>query len=1458
MHKNTLKYSISCIFLLLSVFSPFGKFYAQTTPDSLVTDAGLKDTVPSQSTAVVDLTKVRIGSGGLDDKIDYTAEDSIWFDVKRKQVHLYGNASVNYTSINLKAGYILLDYENNTITGKPLVDSLGRESQLPEFADKAQKFSARELKYNFKTKKGIIKEAYTTQESLYVLGKKAKFVQTESKDTTIGTTNTIYNQDALITTCNHPDPHYGVRARKLKVIPDKLVVVGPSVVEIEGVPTPLVLPFGFFPITKTRTQGIIMPRDFNFNDPRGLGIKDFGYYIPIGQNADLKLNADYYLRGSYSVAAISRYAKRYKYNGSADIGFSNYIGEDNLAKKFSTKSYHIRWSHNQDSKANPYHKFGGTINLETNQESNRNNNDFRSVYNNNRNSSLTYSRIFAGKPYTLQSSFTHSQVTSTRRMTVNFPSIDFNLRQIYPFKSQKADGKDQWYERISLTYSSKFRNTFQGTDSTFFSRSTLDSANYAAEHRASSDFQFKLFKYINIAPRVNYQEAWYWRTIDRYLDPTVQFVFDTINDNGEILLVVDSAATKWGTVRTDMVKGFTPFRTFDASISANTTLYNTRQFKKGWLRGIRHTVTPSISFGYTPDFTKDKYNYFRTYQTDVRSDVAQDREYSIFEQSQFVKPNIGTPPLSIGYSLRNVLGLKYFSKKDTASKKLTIFNNLTFSGNYSITADTLKWSPISTGGTFRLFKNYTTLNWNLSFDPYKLEENTGKRVNRFLYKEDGKLLRISTLSASINTGFTVQQLRDLFKSKDEVGAKRTLNTPNPDDFIGMLNSFRFNHTFGIDKRTTIAGQDTFVVSRNSLGVNGEIPLTAMWKFRVNNISYDLISKRLVYPDIGIVRDLHCWGNGIKLAASSWDLQFYNQRKKCTTRLLEAALQKGQFGKDIWVLGGGLSLIISKSAACEQCKRTNKVGFYSLLLQKVFIQITNHYHDSQIALLKPQFPIPDTLPLPHKPKHMAKFSISVKPKAKIILIPLREISPSAPLPASVIEATGISAELIATTFKGKAKETLPILQAPSTRIYLFGLGSKIVPHQVLESIRLFFFQNIKVLTGAVSIDMRHIGEMEGFVDLMTAVIEGAAMGLHIPTKPLKPTEFPDYMVTEVELCVDAKFAEGEKKNILHRGQKLAEIRCAMIDLVNKPANFKTPLMMADFVVRQGKKYHFDVKVLDDKHLRQEGFNGILAIGQGSPNESAFIKMHYQADRKDLPHIGLVGKGITFDTGGISIKPSDNMHYMKSDMGGAAAMIGTMMAVAALQLPVRLTAVVASAENMPDGNAVKPSDVISTYSGKSIEMIDIDAEGRVVLADALAWMVRNEKPDYMIDAATLTGSIVRALGYKAGGMFTNNETLSVLLMKSGEASGERLWPMPLWDDYLDEIASDVADVRNFSGVATGGSISAAKFLEAFTEKHPAWAHLDIAGMAFGSSNYTKMKSASGYGIKLLLHFIENLKK
>jgi leucyl aminopeptidase len=325
----------------------------------------------------------------------------------------------------------------------------------------------------------------------------------------------------------------------------------------------------------------------------------------------------------------------------------------------------------------------------------------------------------------------------------------------------------------------------------------------------------------------------------------------------------------------------------------------------------------------------------------------------------------------------------------------------------------------------------------------------------------------------------------------------------------------------------------------------------------------------------------------------------------------------------------------------------------------------------------------------------------------------------------------------------------------------------------------------------------------------------------------------------------------------RGIKIAKAQLATYNLVDLPPNTINPKYLANWAKETGEKYGFEVEILGYEASKIAGLGAFLAVGKGSENESQFIIMNYtpKEEVKHIKHIGLVGKGITFDTGGLNIKTAGMVH-MKCDMAGGGAVLGAMQLIADLQLPVKVTAIVPCAENAVDGKSFLPSDVIHSYSGHSIEIIDTDAEGRLVLADGLSYLIKNFKPDYIVDIATLTGSSVSTFGYECGALFTNNEEIAKKLQETGDAIGERLWPLPLWDVYKSDIESDIADVKNYSGKAVAGAISAAKFLEYFTQEHKAWAHLDIAGVAFGDDEFAKSKHATAYGVHLLTKFIENL--
>ncbi|WP_228414056.1 M17 family metallopeptidase [Chryseobacterium sp. CH21] len=337
-----------------------------------------------------------------------------------------------------------------------------------------------------------------------------------------------------------------------------------------------------------------------------------------------------------------------------------------------------------------------------------------------------------------------------------------------------------------------------------------------------------------------------------------------------------------------------------------------------------------------------------------------------------------------------------------------------------------------------------------------------------------------------------------------------------------------------------------------------------------------------------------------------------------------------------------------------------------------------------------------------------------------------------------------------------------------------------------------------------------------------------------------------------------FENLSQKKLDHISQKTEALingQTACQEWLNKPANLKRPDTLSAYLKNLAKKHELKYTVFNRKKCEELGLGAYLAVNQGSAYDAAFTILEYKTTVKNAKTFGLVGKCILFDTGGISIKSSANLHYMKSDMGGATAVLGTLIYAAEMQLPVNIIAVLPITDNAVSEKALLPSDVTTAYNGKTIEVLDTDAEGRLILADGLSYLSKNYKTDFLIDLATLTGSSVRMFGDTCAAMFSNNEELKNNLIKTGDLTNQRVWNLPLWEVWKDDIQSDVADMKNISLKPIGDCIIAAKFLEQFIESHPKWAHLDIAGVAFGNVGYAREKAATGYGVQLLVNLIEN---
>lgn len=431
------------------------------------------------------------------------------------------------------------------------------------------------------------------------------------------------------------------------------------------------------------------------------------------------------------------------------------------------------------------------------------------------------------------------------------------------------------------------------------------------------------------------------------------------------------------------------------------------------------------------------------------------------------------------------------------------------------------------------------------------------------------------------------------------------------------------------------------------------------------------------------------------------------------------------------------------------------------------------------------------------------------------------------------------------FEGEFSTYQLLFGENGNKIYALGLGEEKDKVKIGEAFRKLCFETKKHWKNSIQIFAEHLNVDD---------VKKAVIGLEMATYEIG--QFKSKKENNKNLSIT--FASSKAiSNVIDEGKATGETINRIKALIDAPANHKTPDFLGRWASDSAKQTNFKCTVLNNDDLAKQGFGAVLAVGQGSVNKPVVIVMEYKAKPNSKMDIGLVGKGITFDTGGLSIKSSNNLHYMKSDMGGAAVVLGVMELVAKLQLNINIVGVVASAENAVDSNSYRPGDVITSYSGKTIEIIDTDAEGRLVLADGLSYVIKKFQPKQVINLATLTGSVVQTLGYSAAGMFTNNTEMAKTMSAIGYETHERVWQLPLFDDFEAELHSDIADLRNFSGKPVAGAITAAKFLESFTESHDSWMHLDIAGVAFGDSSYSKMKSATGYGVQLITNYIKSLK-
>ncbi len=833
----------------------------------------------------------------LDAPVDYQAVDSMQVDASGKKIHLWGQAQVNYTTISLKADHIVIDYATNIATAEGRPDSSGQMGGFPEFNDGAQTFTAKRMRYNFDTRKGVVYDVTTQQNDVIVHGGRSKFISAVPGDST--SNDIIYSEDALFTTCTAEHPHYGIHSRRQKVIPNKLVIIGPSNLEIMDIPTPLFLPFGFFPISKGRSTGLLFPKDYEYSPQWGFGFENIGWFFPLGESFNLSLLADVYFKGTFGLRADASYRKRYRYSGNFLLGMDNRRQEDQEGNVNFQRSYNLRLSHQMDPAAHPENRFGGSINFQTNDYQRRVNNDARSVQDNLINSNFSFTKNWRNLPISMSLALRHSQNTRTRQVQVDFPNFQFQTQTLYPLRRKERIGPKRWYEDITLRYTNMARASFEGLDTSFFQQQTFDEAQIGVQQDVTTSTSFKVLKYFNLNPNANYRETWYLRSFDRFYDPDLRITYDT-TDTGI------TADTIFGKIDSRVVNGFSSFRTYSAGVSINTQIYGTLRFNKGFLRGIRHQIKPSVSIAYTPNYLSDNLDYFEIYPDTL--DPTRDLVFSRFQGGIFGAPPQQEAQLAINYSLNNIFEAKLFSRRDSTTKNIKLLENVYIRGSYLPTADSLKWTPISLTTNTRFFKGATSVAFSATFDPLlRTVDNLGRvtRVDRSVLSAKGKLVDFVNARLTVNTNLTIAKIRALFQGEEEevVTTEREERLRDGDDFNGvfteetdllsLFENFSINHNYSLLFENDVIRGDTTRTIANSLDLRGSIRLTPNWNFDIGRIGYDFTRKAITYPYIGLTRDLHCWEMGFSWAPVRNTYSFYLRVKPGTLDFIKVPYQRNQ-------------------------------------------------------------------------------------------------------------------------------------------------------------------------------------------------------------------------------------------------------------------------------------------------------------------------------------------------------------------------------------------------------------------------------------------------------------------------------------------------------------------------------------------------------------------------------------
>ncbi len=828
-------FSLSGYILIAQTTNTPKKLIQTTTNDSIQS----RNTIAKDpENLIIPKDSVQIDSikpkGAIESPVSHKATGYIREEFLKALITLHDNAEIDYGDMNIKAGHIVINHETNIVMATGIIDSTGY-TQKPVVIQGGQESTHDSIKINYKTKKAL---AWGTLTEVSGLDTRINVMKKVND-------SVIFIRNAIITTSKKPIPDYHILVDKGKMIPDKKIIGGLSQLYIVEVPTPLILPFSYFPLTKGRTSGIILP-SYGTSRDQGFYLQNGGYYLALSDYFDLAILGDVYTNGSWGLNAQSSYNVRYKFSGNFNVRFENLYNSIRGFDEFSrSTNYNIRWSHSQDAKANPNARFSASVNLGSSKYYRESLNEYNSnsFLNNTLSSSISYQKTFVGTPFNLTSSVTHSQNTNTESIVMSLPSLQVSMNRIYPF-APKNGTKKGMLQNIGTTYNFKGDYRINTTDEFFFKNEMFETAQAGVQQDANFSTNTKVLKHFTLSPNAQYKEVWYFDKINKFYDPTLDEVV------------------------TDTIKGFNAFREYNAGASLSTTIYGDFKFKKGRLEAIRHTMRPSVSYSYRPDFSQ----FYEEHQgSDDPDDII---EYTPFQNGIYGGPSRGVSN-SLGFSIANTLEAKVKSRDSTEleSKKISLLKTLNISTNYNMAADSLKWSPVSLSAGTAFFNNKMAVNLRATLNPYALNVN-GRVIDKFNIDNGGSLFRVTNAALTMNYSLSSKSSKKDSKKKDN-----SRDATNSDGIFGenlTATNDQYNEDENQETKTAKLYQadlpwtlrlayslnynNSFAqseITSHSLMFSGDIELTPKWQMGFSS-GYDLANQGFTYTQLRFNRDLDSW------------------------------------------------------------------------------------------------------------------------------------------------------------------------------------------------------------------------------------------------------------------------------------------------------------------------------------------------------------------------------------------------------------------------------------------------------------------------------------------------------------------------------------------------------------------------------------------------------------------------